>query len=223
MAMEPQENPTPQNSVAPFKTTVYDERYKSKANYWEFRPSTMAFKILEWMPPLGRRPKVLEIGCGEGGTSIFLARNGYAVTAFDLSPTALQKTRQNADQLEVSLQLFQADVNDFVPDDDYDLIFSSGTIQYLLPHKRKFFIDALKARTLKNGLNVLHTFVSKPYVKIAPDAESNEHLWSSGELLTYYSDWQTEAFIEEIKPCNSSGVLHEHAHNRIWSRQRDAK
>jgi len=201
------------------KTTIYDERYKSKISYWNFRPSGMAFKILELFPPTGQRPKVLEIGCGEGGTAIFLAKNDYDVTAFDLSSIGVAKTMENANKHNVEVKAFKADVNDFVPEEKYDVIFSSGTLQYLIPEKRGHFISLLKEYTNTNGLNVLHTFVSKPFIDIAPDAEKSESLWSSGELLLLYKDWMTEHFFEEIKTCNSSGISHRHAHNRIWSRK----
>lgn len=101
----------------------------------------------------------------------------------------------------------------------YDIIFSSGTIQYLLPDKSEIFIYSLKDHTNPGGINVLHTFIKKPFIEKAPDVEEHEHLWSSGELLFSYRDWITEQFLEEIKPCNSSGVSHRHAHNRIWSRK----
>lgn len=201
------------------KTTIYDQRYQSKANYWEFKPSAMIYKILELMPPINKNYKVLEIGCGEGGSAIFLARNGYDVTAFDLAPTAVAKTLENAEKNQLNIKVFQADINEYELTERYDIIFSSGTIQYLLPENRSQFIKNLKDKTNINGLNVLQTFVSKTFVDVAPDAESNEHLWSSGELLMLYKDWMTEHFVEEIKPCNSSGVPHMHVHNRIWSRK----
>ena len=203
----------------PLKTTVYDQRYQSQQNYWQFKPSSMSFKILELLPPTEKPLKVLEIGCGEGGNAIFLAKNGYQVTAFDLAETGVQKTKESAEKNNVAIEVFRADVNEYLPTENYDLIFSSGTIQYLLPERRRIFIEALKEKTNTNGLNVLHTFVKKPFVATAPDAEENEHLWSSGELLAYYANWLTENFIEEIKSCNSSGVPHRHAHNRIWSRK----
>ncbi len=106
-------------------------RYSSKANYWEFRPSSMAVKILGLFPPLGRSPKVLEIGCGEGATTVFLAKNEYE------------------------------------PLEAYDIIFSSGTIQYLLPENRKKFIASLKNATNPGGLNVLQTFVISAQIKVA--------------------------------------------------------
>ena len=200
------------------KTTVYDTRYKSKPEYWEFKPSSMAYRILELLPPTHRYLKVLDIGCGEGGTAVFLARNGYDVTAFDLAETGIKKTIESAEKNGVQIRAFVADINEYVPTEKYDIIFSSGTLQYLLPEKRQPFIQACQAMTNVNGLHVLHTFVAKPFVEIAPDAEANEYLWSSGELLHLYRDWFTESFVEEIKPCNSSGVSHKHAHNRIWSR-----
>jgi tellurite methyltransferase len=203
----------------PFKTTVYDQRYKSTENYWQFRPSSMSFKILELQPPTQKPLRALEIGCGEGGNAIFLARNGYVVTAFDLSEVGVQKTKENAEKNNIEINVFKADINEYLPTDEYDLIFSSGTVQYLLPEKRQIFIEACKTKTSINGLNVFHTFVKKPFVPKAPDAEENEHLWKSGELLTFYFDWKTEHFVEEIKACNSSGVPHQHAHNRIWSRK----
>lgn len=201
------------------KTTVYDQRYQSTKNYWPFRPSSMSFKILELLPAFEKPLKVLEVGCGEGGNAVFLAKNGYHVTALDLSETGLQKTKENAEKNEVSIEVFKADINDFLPTENYDIIFSSGTLQYLLPEKRRPFIEACQAVTNLRGLNVLHTFVKKPFIDKAPDAEENEHLWNSGELLTYYSSWLSESFVEEIKPCNSSGVPHQHAHNRIWARK----
>jgi tellurite methyltransferase len=201
------------------KNTIYDQRYQSTENYWEFKPSSMAYKILQLKPPVGYRPSVLEIGCGEGSTAIFLARNGYDVTAFDFSKVGVQKTKENADRNGVRIEVFQADVNEFLADNNFDIVFSSGTLQYLLPNKRKTFIENIQIHTNENGLHVLHTFVQKPFIEKAPDAEDNEHLWSSGDLLSFYKDWMTESFIEEIKPCNSSGVPHRHTHNRIWTRK----
>lgn len=179
----------------------------------------MALKILEFFPPLHTNPKVLDIGCGEGGTAIFLARNGYSVTAFDLSSVGVQKTLENAEKAQVKIDAFQANVNDYLPDENFDVIFSSGTLQYLIPEKRRSFIEACQLHTNLNGVNVLHTFVSKTFIPKAPDAEDTEHLWASGELLYLYKEWMTESFIEEIKSCNSSGVPHKHVHNRLWSRK----
>ncbi len=201
------------------KTTAYDSRYKSKTNYWDFKPSSMAYKVLELAPPLNKELHLLDIGCGEGGNAIFFAKNGYKVTGFDFSTVGLQKTQESAKKHNVDIHCFHQDINDFQCKENFDIIFSSGTLQYLLPDKRESLIENLKLHTNQNGLHVLHTFVKKPFVKLAPDAEPQENLWDSGQLLYFYRDWKTENFIEEIKPCNSSGVSHAHVHNRLWTRK----
>jgi len=196
------------------KTTAYDSRYLSKTNYWDFKPSTMAFKVLELAPPLNKKLTLLDIGCGEGGNTIFFAKNGYKVTGFDFSAVGVQKTKENAEKHNVQIDVFQQDINEFISTKKYDIIFSSGTLQYLLPERREPFLRNLQTCTNENGLHVLHACVKKPFVPLAPDAEPQESLWDSGQLLHFYKDWKTEHFVEEIKPCNSSGVPHQHVHNR---------
>lgn len=201
------------------KTTEYDRRYLNQEQYWGNEISKMALSILEIFQPQNNQIKVLEIGCGEGTNTVFLAKNGFNVTAFDLSKIAIHKTDEAAKKAEVQVSTFIADINDYAPSEQFDIIFSTGTLQYLLPEKRKTFIDALKVSTNKGGLHVFHTFAKKTYISPAPDAEDAEFLWDSGELLNFYQDWRVERFIEEIKNCNSSGVPHEHSHNRIWSKK----
>ncbi len=181
----------------------------------------MAYKVLELKPPLRKEFRLLDIGCGEGANAIFFAKNGYQVTCFDLSTVGLQKTQENADKHQVSINIYQQDINEFQCQEMFDIVFSSGTLQYLSPHKREPFIENIKAHTNSGGLHVLHTFVKKPFVSKAPDAEPQENLWDSGQLLYFYRDWKTENFLEEIKPCNSSGVPHQHVHNRLWSTKLD--
>jgi tellurite methyltransferase len=201
------------------KMTHYDEKYAEHEQYWGREISKMALRILELYPARATRPRVLEIGCGEGTNAIFLARNGYDVTAFDLSPVAIEKTNQDAKQFDVNISTFVADINEFDSRENYDVIFSSGTLQYLHPEKRTAFIEKMKEHTTPGGLHVLHTFANHQHIPRAPDAESSEFPWNSGELLSLYQNWRIESFIEEIKSCNSSGVPHEHSHNRIWTRR----
>lgn len=201
------------------KQTDYDRRYLENESYWGNKISQMAQSILE-LAPIQKRPlEVLEIGCGEGANAVFLARNGYSVTAFDLSKTAIEKTNIAAAHAQVKISTFVEDINSFVPKKKFDIVFSSGTLQYLLPEKRVALIDAVKQLTNPGGINVLHTFAKKAYIATAPDAEDCEFLWSSGELLSLFQGWRIERFVEEIKSCNSSGVAHEHCHNRIWARK----
>lgn len=44
----------------------------------------------------------LDLGCGEGGDAIWLARRGWRVTAADVSPTALARGARHAEQAGVA-------------------------------------------------------------------------------------------------------------------------
>ncbi len=199
--------------------TIYDERYQSKDYYWGTQPSSLCYEILKLAPPI-QELKVLDVGCGEGQDALFLARNGYHVSAFDASSVGIEKAKQSANRLDLPIHFFTADINVFRAEEHYDIIFSSGTLQYMRPPLRAEILANYKAHTLPQGIHALHTFVEKPFIPRAPDAESSETLWTSGELNMNYKDWWIEWSAEEISPCQSSGVAHWHAHNRIVARLR---
>jgi SAM-dependent methyltransferase len=52
----------------------------------------------------------LELGCGTGDTSIYLAKHGWQVTAVDFVPTALEKARAKARVESANVNFLHADV-----------------------------------------------------------------------------------------------------------------
>ncbi len=192
--------------------TVYEERYKSEEYYWGLKPNDMCFDIMRLRPPV-KPYRVLDVGCGEGKDAVFLAKNGYIVTAFDITQSGLDKAGALADKSGVHLDLFRADIKEYRPTEEFDIIYSSGVFCYLPEGIRKEFIGSLKEHTAVGGLNAVNVFVEKPFIKQSPDRELSESYhkgWLSGELYTYYSDWNFHRSDEFIFDCNSSGVPHQH-------------
>ena len=73
-------------------------------------------------------PKVLDLGCGPGWTSVFLAARGLEVTAADLSPDMLAIARDNAQRHGVTIATAEADMQagfDLGGDFDAVLIFDA--------------------------------------------------------------------------------------------------
>jgi tellurite methyltransferase len=202
-------------------STTYDDKYQTQGYYWGKQPSLICYKILELMPP--ERPvKLLDIGCGEGRNSVFFARNGYQVTAFDFSHVGVEKTRGMAEEIGVSLNTFVADLLEFRLNESFDILFSTGTLHYIPKELRAEILTNYKQFTNPNGLHVFSVFVRKPFIARAPDAEETAHLWISGELFTHYHDWRIEFCTEEIFECMSSGIPHQHAVNRAIARKLSA-
>lgn len=195
--------------------TEYDSHYAGKEYYWGAEPNRLLYEIMQRKPPI-KPYKVLDIGCGEGKDAVFLAKNGYDVTAFDISETGIQKAKNLADIHGVKADFFKADIKDFRIETDYDIIFSSGVFHYLPFDLRQSLIDNLKEHTEINGLNVINVFVGKPFISPAPDMEKEElqvDIWKSGELFTYYHDWLFHKSEEIVFDCNSSGTPHKHCKN----------
>lgn len=192
--------------------TDYDDRYSTEEYYWGLMPNRICYDLMKLLPPV-RPYRVLDIGCGEGKDAVFFAKCGYAVTAFDVSEQGIEKAKKLAEYNKVNVRLFKADIFDYRPDGEYDIIFSSGVFHFIPPAQRKEFCDSLKAHTAAGGINAINVFVKKPFIRRAPDGkrdESKRHPWLSGELFGYYHDWLFSVCKEEIFDCNSGGTPHKH-------------
>ena len=67
----------------------------------------------------------LDAGCGEGADAIWLASNGWRVTAVDLSATALARAREHADTLDLANRIdwTEADLSTWTPPaEQFDLV-----------------------------------------------------------------------------------------------------
>lgn len=192
------------------RITIYEEEYKTQDYYWGTEPNDACYQVLQLMPPT-KRLRLLDIGCGEGKDAVFFARNGYEVSAFDVSDAGIEKTRSLAEKTGVHVHVFKADILDYRLDTHYDIIFSSGVLHYIKPEYRKEIFDNYKQFTNENGIHVFNVFVNKPFIAPPPEKEPNAYKWYSGELLTHYHDWLMKDSSEIVFDCNSSGIPHQHA------------
>lgn len=87
----------------------WDESYTKNETPWETgQPSSELQRIVA---EAGIKPgRTLELGCGTGANAVWLAQQGFDVTALDLSGVALEKARQRAVSAGVRIRFLQADV-----------------------------------------------------------------------------------------------------------------
>ena len=196
------------------KTTIYEEEYQQDSYYWGVIPSKACYRVLEMMPPV-RPVKLLDVGCGEGRDAVFFAKNGYSVTAIDISESGINKTKRLAEHQNAAVNAFRADLNDFRLDTTFDIIYSSGAFHYIRPEFRDEIIENYKTCTSHGGLNFFNVFVEKPFIAPPPENEPVSLFWKSGALMTYYADWHLHEAGETIFNCDSSGIPHRHCINHI--------
>jgi tellurite methyltransferase len=197
----------------------YDTKYQGQEYYWGKSPSKTCDKVLEFIRPTEDfHPLLLDIGCGEGRDAVHFARLGFRVTGLDSSLPGLEKTRKLAAEFGVQVETVHADIKTWEPDAAYDILFSTGVLQYLPPAVRPLRFRQYKEATTPGGIHVFSVFVHKSFIPRAPDASDDEIPFRPGELLELYADWEIPYFAEDIFDCDSGGIPHKHAMHRMVAR-----
>jgi tellurite methyltransferase len=96
----------------------WNQRY-AEGSYHKNNPVTL---VEDWLPrlPVGR---ALDVACGAGRNSIFLAQAGYQVDAIDISREGLNLARKTAENQGLSINWIEQDLDQpYQFDTDYDLI-----------------------------------------------------------------------------------------------------
>ena len=88
---------------------MWDERYESKEYAYGKEPNDFLAKNYHVIP----KGKVLSLAEGEGRNAVFLAKQGYSVTAVDASSVGLKKAENLAKEHNVNIELIHADLTKF--------------------------------------------------------------------------------------------------------------
>jgi SAM-dependent methyltransferase len=75
--------------------------------------------------------RVLELGCGDGVNAVFMASRGCAVTAVDVSRTALEMARAKQREAGVEVEWVEGDAFEFEPGEPFDFVFDRGLLHHL--------------------------------------------------------------------------------------------
>ncbi len=132
---------------------------------------------LKFLRPL-KGKKILDLGCGLGDASIYLAKKGASVSSIDISPEMIKVTRRLATQHQVNRQIsatvMLAEKLSF-PDNHFDYIYGNGVLHHvdipkaikeihrvLRPKGRAFFIEPLPNNPAINLYRLLADKVRTP-------------------------------------------------------------
>ncbi len=93
--------------------------------------------------------KILDVGCGFGGSSIHLAKNYDAdATGITISPIQVEMARKAAAAEGVNAKFLLMDAEEMKFDETFDVVWSIESISHY-PHRERFFSSA--AKCLKPG------------------------------------------------------------------------
>ncbi len=168
----------------------WNERYRGEGYLMGESPSPF---LVEHLPLIGSHVpgrRALDLACGEGRNSIFLARNGFSVTGVDISEEALAKAERRARADGVMIDWINADLEGVVIPGRFDLILN---INFLL---RELFGTCVKALS-PGGLLLVETILAGT---TAPVPHNPLYLLQPGELPQIFSAYPGRMLLSEELP-----------------------
>lgn len=164
---------------------------------------------------------VLDVGCGDGKNSLYLASLGYTmVDAFDLSENAIAELNRLASSKDLRINAWVQDLAQFSFSKSYDLVMSFGTLHFVEKECWKNFLLKAKENTNVNGVHIIQLFTN--VLPASPDiAPFAVGLADDEEIKELYSDWNILQFKSYIFEDEHPGVpKHYHASNKLVAQRK---
>ena len=166
----------------------WESHYRRHERVFSGKPNPVLVDVAEPLPP----GAALDLGCGEGGDAVWLARLGWRVTAVDVSATALDRALTHAAEAGVRdrIDFQQHDLTHTFPSGAFDLV----STQYLhasmeFPHVLRTAAGAVASGGLL--LVVDHGSIS-PWSWADPDTRFPTPEEARALLDLHPEKWRTE-------------------------------
>ena len=130
------------------KHTLFRIFYRIGFTPWDGHPLAQSLRALiegnDALPP----GTALELGCGTGDTSIYLAEHGWQVTAVDYVKQALEKARAKAEKARAVINFARADVTRLSSaglGNNFGLIVDNGCLHNMRDGDRDAYVREVTA------------------------------------------------------------------------------
>ena len=152
-----------------FNTSYYHTLYKNRDEQEAIRFIDRLCEFLEIKP----KSKILDLACGKGRHSIYLAKKGFTITGIDLAEQSIVKAKQT-ELTNVNFEVH--DMRKVYKKDQFDFVFNLFT-SFGYFENQEDNIDVLKGVTLnlrENGLFVLDFLNASKVIKNLVPKESKQ-------------------------------------------------
>ena len=130
----------------------------------------------------------LDVCCGAGTNSIFLAKNGFEVKGIDISKKAIEIARSRAKKENVNIHFKAGNVLSLKNKNQFDFIFDRGCFHHMPKSYRSRFIKKIYAALKKNGRYHLMAFSKRNNFELSLSEE---------DIHKYFSEYFDIGRIEE--------------------------
>jgi cyclopropane fatty-acyl-phospholipid synthase-like methyltransferase len=187
---------------------AWDKRYDSDEYIYGLKPNQFLSININTLKP----GKILLPGDGEGRNSIYAAKLGWEVTAFDYSNSGKEKALKLTESYNLEINYEISDVNNFQTKKSFDVIsivFLHLTKETRIPFHKNLY------KFLNPGGKVILECFSKSQIKNNSGGPKNlDLLYSIEDIKTDFSEYQIE-LLEETQVNLDEGPLHQGIANVI--------
>jgi len=183
-----------------FDVAFWEERYSGKEPAWSGRANATLVAEVSGLAP----GTALEIAAGEGGDAMWLAEQGWQVTATDFAAAGLARGAAEAAERGIADRITwrQADITAWADDATYDLV----TAHYLHPApERRAAVTRTMASLVAPGGHLL--IVGHHVLDLAttmPRPNIPELFTDADELLTHLDPAQWDVLACEARPRDAA-------------------
>ncbi|MHB8168345.1 MAG: class I SAM-dependent methyltransferase [Thermoleophilia bacterium] len=137
----------------------------------------------------GRGGKALDVGCASGFYSMYLAQQGFQVTALDYIPAALKLARERASEAGMDIDFIEADITTWENPEKYDFVLDSGCLHNFTRGQRASYRSRFPNWLADDATFVLVHFGKRSFMDI------NLHL---GRKVRRATRDETESFFRPV-------------------------
>lgn len=139
-----------QNNANDDAAHVWDEMYRTRPRVWSGKPNAQLVREATGLKP----GHALDLGCGEGADALWLAQQGWTVTAVDVSAVALERAAAHeqeaahAAEAEYGRRItwVQQDLAAWQPEAEFDLVSAQFLHSPALPWQQSLRAAASAVR-----------------------------------------------------------------------------
>jgi len=183
------------------RTAAWNQRYTEKGYLWGIEPNTFLVEVAAEYPP-GR---VLDLGCGQGRNSVWLATLGHEVTGLDLSPVAIDQARRLAAEAGVDVEFAATDLTQWEPaGEQWDLVVLSY-LQVTEGDRARIHAKAIEAMAPGARLFVIAHHLDN-LDKGVGGPQYPEVLFTEDQLRADFSELEILACEQVIRRVDKDGV-----------------
>lgn len=156
---------------------MWDERYSNKEYAYGIYPNDFLRMNVNAIP----KGKVLSLAEGEGRNAVFLAKQGYSVTAVDASIAGIEKAKKLAEKNKVEIEFIHSDLAEYdLGENQWDGVIS--IFCPLPPSTRKRIHESLIRGLKQNGVFLLEAYTPQQLQRDTGGGNTIELMQSASSL-----------------------------------------